>query len=98
MKMIVTGVTQMMEILDKYGGWPVVAGDWNSEKWDWMDTYKKISSDGICDAIILNFDIVIDAKNSSKRVIAVRFYKCHESLGRCYYVYYTTILYHHLSV
>lgn len=62
----------MQEILEKYGGWPVVKGNqWNAENWDWIEAIKKISYDGLRDSIILSFHIVTDSKNSTKRTLAV---------------------------
>lgn len=61
----------MVEILEKYGGWPVVKGDWDSEKWDWMEAYHNISNDGLDDTAIFSLNILTDQRNSSKRVLDV---------------------------
>lgn len=66
------GIKPMVEILEKYGGWPVVKGnDWDSENWFWLEIIKKISHDGLRDALILTFHIVVDSKNSTRRILAV---------------------------
>lgn len=63
----------MMEILEKYGGWPAVKGDqWNNDNWDWKEVNKKMSSDGLEDALIFSLAILTDQKNSTKRVLDVR--------------------------
>lgn len=61
----------MEEILEKYGGWPVVKGDdWNSENWDWLNTSRHISNDGLID-LILDCHIEVEPRNSSKRILTV---------------------------
>lgn len=66
------GIKPMVHILEKYGGWPVVKGnDWHSENWFWLEIIKKISHDGLRDALILTFHIVVDSKNSTRRILAV---------------------------
>ncbi|XP_031626097.1 neprilysin-2-like [Contarinia nasturtii] len=65
----IQGIAPMVEILDKYGGWPVVKGDWDSEKWDWMEAYQNMSSDGLDDNILFSLNILTDQRNSSRRVL-----------------------------
>lgn len=63
----------MMEILENYGGWPVVKGDkWNEKEWDWIEINKKMSVEGLEDTIIFSLSIVTDQRNSSKRILDVR--------------------------
>lgn len=62
----------MIEILESYGGWPVVHDEqWKSDEWNWLETIKKISSDGLVDDLILEFSIRPDLRNSTKRIIYV---------------------------
>lgn len=69
------GIAPMVEILEKFGGWPVVKGDsWDSENgknWEFMAANRNISNEGLSDSLIFAFHIIIDNKDSSKRVIAV---------------------------
>lgn len=61
----------MADILESFGGWPVVKGDsWKSEDWDWLNIGQKISKAGL-DALILESYVSIDLKNTSKRVVSV---------------------------
>lgn len=63
----------MMEILDRYGGWPVVKGnEWNEKEWNWMEINKKMSADGLEDALIFTLAILTDQRNSSRRILDVR--------------------------
>lgn len=67
------GITPMMEILDRYGGWPVAKGDsWPSDDWDWLEMNKKILHDGLPDDLILECRIRTDFMNSTKRIIQVK--------------------------
>lgn len=65
----------MMEILDRYGGWPVVKGDkWPSDDWDWLEMNKKILHDGLPDDLILECRIRTDFMNSTKRILQVKLF------------------------
>lgn len=65
------GILPMLEILEKYGGWPLIKGaNWNSSNFNWLETSKHISNDGFFD-LILNWDIGVDLKNSKKYVLIV---------------------------
>lgn len=65
------GITPIVEILDKYGGWPVIKGDaWESDDWEWLETSRRISNDGLID-LILDCHIVVEPQNSSKRILTV---------------------------
>lgn len=62
----------MVEILEKYGGWPVVKGDdWKSENWEWMNVNQNISNDGLDDTLLFSLSVLTDQRNSSKRVLDV---------------------------
>lgn len=68
------GITPMVEILEKYGGWPVVQGnDWRSDNWNWYEMMKRISRDGLED-IILGYYISVDLKNTNRRIISVSWF------------------------
>lgn len=63
----------MVEILDKYGGWPVVKGDaWTPDNWEWMIVNQNISKDGLDDTLLFSLSVLTDQRNSSKRVLDVR--------------------------
>lgn len=61
----------MVEVLEKYSGWPVVRGDdWESNRFDWLEISQRISNDGLIN-LILNWGIGIDLKNSTRRTLIV---------------------------
>lgn len=62
----------MVEILERYGGWPVVMGEnWSADSWEWMDANLNISNDGLDDALLFALAILTDQKNSSTRILDV---------------------------
>lgn len=62
----------MVEILERYGGWPVVKGEnWTEENWEWMQANQNISNDGLDDVLLFSLAISTDQKNSSKRILDV---------------------------
>lgn len=62
----------MVEILERYGGWPVVKGNsWNEENWKWMEAHRNISNDGLDDTLLFALAILTDQKNSSRRILDV---------------------------
>lgn len=62
----------MVEILERYGGWPVVKGSsWNEENWEWSDANRNISNDGLDDTLLFALTILTDQKNSSRRILDV---------------------------
>lgn len=70
---VVLGIKPMIELLDKYGGWPVVKGnEWDEENWNWIDISQQISNDGLM-KLILNWGIGVDLKNSTRNVLIVSF-------------------------
>lgn len=61
----------MVDILEKYGGWPVVKGDdWKSHDWNWLEISNRISNDGLI-KLILNCHTEVEPTNSSKRILIV---------------------------
>lgn len=61
----------MVEVLNKYGGWPVVKGiNWMADQWDWLNISQQISSDGLID-LVLDCHIETEPRNSSKRILIV---------------------------
>lgn len=63
----------MVNILEIFGGWPVVKGsEWISENWEWMDANRNISMGGLDDTLLFSLVVLTDQRNSSKRVLDVR--------------------------
>lgn len=65
------GIAPMVEILDRYGGWPAVKGnDWQSNNFDWLDALKRISRDGL-DNLIFECAVSVDLRNTNRRLLSV---------------------------
>lgn len=65
----------MVDILEKYGGWPVIKGhNWKSDEWQWMEANKKIFNDGFPANLVMGFFVEINIRNSSTRIIYVRMF------------------------
>lgn len=66
------GEKPLLDILEAYGGWPVVKGDlWSGDSWNWVETLKKFRLLGLETSIIFSFAVTTDLKNSTKRVLDV---------------------------
>lgn len=66
------GVQPLMDILERYGGWPVIKGDnWKSDGWDWLEMSKNMSNDGLLANFIFNVKISDDIANSTNNIIQV---------------------------
>lgn len=66
------GIKPLSDILEAYGGWPVVKGDlWSEGGWDWVEVIKKFRRMGLDTSIIFSFGVVTDLKNSTGRVMDV---------------------------
>lgn len=64
----------MVNILDRYGGWPVIEGDqWNTNDWNWLKTSTQIVNDGLID-LILACHIEVNPMNSTEHILVVRFF------------------------
>lgn len=75
-----TGIIPMVELLNKYGGWPVITEHWNDANWDWLKVKQQTFHDGFwimtdqfddLVELILTFLIQPDKENSSKYSISV---------------------------
>lgn len=65
-------IKPLVEIIDSFGGWPVVKGDsWDESKWNWTKTTEGFRKLGYSTDYILDFSIETDPKNSTKRIIDV---------------------------
>lgn len=66
------GIKPLADILESYGGWPVVKGDlWSDIGFDWIETIKKFRRMGLETRVIFALSIVTDLKNSNQRVLDV---------------------------
>lgn len=66
-----SGIQPLADILDTYGGWPVVKSDtWKSQDWNWLEMSIKISNEGL-DSLILETYVYTDLKNTSNHIISV---------------------------
>lgn len=63
----------MLDILERYGGWPVVKGDeWNAANWKWLEMLKNMSSDGLPTNFLFEATIDVDQNDTTKHIIKVR--------------------------
>lgn len=66
------GIPPMVELLERYGGWPVAKGDkWNADSWNWLEIQRKMYDDGFTDNLILDISFGPYFKNSTKNVLNV---------------------------
>ena len=69
------GLTPLKKILKKLGGWPVLEGDtWIDENFDWINTSSQFHNAGYSSNYVISFNINMDMKNTSRRIIYVRIY------------------------
>lgn len=67
------GKAPLLDLLNEYGGWPVVSGDkWQDAKWNWLDVLKRFRKAGLDYDILFTFSVSKDYKNSTLRLIDVR--------------------------
>lgn len=63
----------MIEILERYGGWPVLKGDeWKSDDWDWLEMSRNMSNDGLPSNFILEVTVGPDFENTSQNILKVK--------------------------
>ncbi|CAH2034230.1 unnamed protein product, partial [Iphiclides podalirius] len=64
------GVTPLLDMLRRLGGWPVLDGDtWDERSFSWVESVYKFRSAGYSVDYFLDFSISVDVKNSTKRII-----------------------------
>lgn len=74
-KLCLKGVTPLVELIETYGGWPVVkGGEWNSDDWDWIEICKRMSNDGLPSSFLVNIIVSTDFEDSSKNMIKVHIF------------------------
>lgn len=66
------GVQPLIDVIENYGGWPVVKGhDWQENEWEWFNTQNQIVKDGLEDSLLFVFTVSTNQKNSTARVMDV---------------------------
>jgi hemerythrin superfamily protein len=60
----------LKELLEKYGGWPVIDKSWNATQWDFMNHFVKAHRELDASPFFQVF-VDLDLKNSSVNVINV---------------------------
>ncbi|CAH1111368.1 unnamed protein product [Psylliodes chrysocephalus] len=64
------GMTTINDILKQLGGWPVLEGkNWNEREFDWKTSVSKFRTVGYGVDYFIDFSVVSDVKNSTRRVI-----------------------------
>ena len=65
----------MLEILDEFGGWPVIVGDsWDESNFLWFEMIYKLRRMGFSSDLFIDFSVTTDLKNSTLRTIDVAKY------------------------
>uniref|UniRef100_A0A482ZIU4 U24-Theriditoxin-Lha1d_1 n=1 Tax=Latrodectus hasselti TaxID=256736 RepID=A0A482ZIU4_LATHA len=65
-----SGSEPLKNILQKFGGWPVVVGDsWDESKFDWMDTLIAMRNFGFSHNILLSLYVSPDTKDNTVNII-----------------------------
>lgn len=66
------GIKPLADILEAFGGWPVLKGDlWSDDSFNWIETIKKFRRMGFDTYVIFAFSAETNLKNSSERVLVV---------------------------
>lgn len=66
------GIKALADILEAFGGWPVVKGDlWSGENFVWAEIVKKFRRMGLETSVFFALSVVTDLKNSTRRVLDV---------------------------
>lgn len=69
------GIKPIIDMLESFGGWPVLWGDsWSEGNFDWIETIKLFRQKGFNTNVIFTLKIDIDWKNSSKYISYVSHY------------------------
>lgn len=62
----------MLDILERYGGWPVVKGnEWKATNWKWLEMLKNMSNDGLPTNFLFEATIDVDQNDTTKHIIKV---------------------------
>lgn len=66
------GKKPLSDLLESFGGWPVVKGEiWSEDTFDWVETIRKFRLYGLETGIVFSFAVTTDLKNSTGRVCDV---------------------------
>ena len=69
------GLQPLEEILNEFGGWPVVVGDnWDESSFEWIEILYKFNRFGYSINFLMSFYVTVDQKNSTARIIDVIFF------------------------
>ena len=66
------GTQPVVDIVESFGGWPVVKGDsWDESNWTWSEAVKNIRKFGYRTDYILDLSVETDSTNSTTRIIDI---------------------------
>lgn len=66
------GLKVILDVLDRFGGWPAVKGDsWDEESWTWQKGVLDCRKNGYSDDNFIDFSVGTDLKNSSAKKLEV---------------------------
>lgn len=66
------GLDPLHIILNDLGGWPILMGNqWNESNFDWKESIYKNRRYGYSVDLLITFEVDVDQKNSTKRMVYV---------------------------
>lgn len=65
------GTKPLFEVIDKFGGWPILNTNWNDNDFHWQQTLDGFFEHGFTTHFLLEFFIGVDDRNTSKNIIYV---------------------------
>ena len=66
------GTQPVLDIVESFGGWPVIKGDsWDESNWTWTKSVEVSRQFGYSPDHIFKFSVEIDPKNTTKRIITI---------------------------
>lgn len=83
------GLEPLKEVLENFGGWPVVIGDaWDDTDFVWYEMIYKFRQVGYSIDYFVDFSVTADLKNSTTRIIDV----IQETLSTFFHIFYQRFL------
>lgn len=68
------GIDRVVDKIKYLGGWPVIKShNWDEKKWFWQQVAQKIELIGFSSNYMFSFGLIIDLKESTKRLLVVYF-------------------------
>lgn len=79
------GVKGLTDLVESYGGWPVVKGsEWREDQWNWIEVQKQMFIDGVNQWLLFEVDIMPSFVNSTANRVYVSSKIVHFSISHKY--------------